>query len=256
MPVPTRFTNGLSTRIRESNLGSYPIPAPCNTSGYSTPSAPMGIAEYVNDFLDSVAEYTVSGSSSTFALANGLGGTALMTPGGSTTATGAYATPETMQFVSGQRMWYRARFQTSGVASTLIYKVGLQYGSATTDGIWFTKASGSTALALVSAVNSTNTTLVANVLSQFSPSQTINGATIDTAVHAAQYLDVGLYYDGLDLLVFAYDQLVARISAPTIGAANTYNLTNKLLNPFFQETPTATETMLIDYVQASVEVAR
>ena len=256
MPKPTRFPSGLSTRVRDSNMGAYPKPAPCNTSGYSTPSAPLGIAEYVNDFLSSVAEYTVTGSSSTFAVANGLGGTAVMTPGGTTTATAAYVTPEAFQFVSGQNMWYRVRFETSGIASGLVYKVGLQYGAATTDGIWFTKASGSTALALVSEVGSTATTLVSNVLSQFSPAQTINGISIGTAIVAAQYLDVGFHFDGTDLIVFAYDQAIYRLSAPTIGAANTNNLTNKLLNPFFQITPTATETMTIDFVQASVEVAR
>jgi hypothetical protein len=57
------------------------------------------------------------------------------------------------------------------------------------------------------------------------------------------------------LLVYANDQLVARVSNPTIGASGT-TLTSTVLTPFFQITPVATETMSIDYVMAAQEMTR
>lgn len=47
----------------------------------------LGVHTYTTDFDSTVAEYTVTGSSSTFALVNGLGGLATITPGAATTAT-------------------------------------------------------------------------------------------------------------------------------------------------------------------------
>jgi predicted extracellular nuclease len=101
------------------------------------------------------------------------------------------------------------------------------------------KAASSTSINLVSVVNSTSTTLVTGVA---------------TAV-AATWFDVGFYYNGTDVLVYASDNLVARVTAPTIGSSGT-TLTNALLSPVFQITPTATDTMTIDFVAASVEVLR
>ena len=88
MSNPTRFSNGVSTNDAQYLWGNYPFPAPFNTSG----SLLTGVAEYANDFVSSVAEYTVTGTSSTLALTAGNGGLAILTPGGTTTATAAYKT--------------------------------------------------------------------------------------------------------------------------------------------------------------------
>jgi len=64
-----------------------------------------------------------------------------------------------------------------------------------------------------------------------------------------------LYFDGTDLQVFANGNLVARVSAPTIGASAT-TLTNAVLSPVFQITPTATDTLTVDYVLAAEEISR
>ena len=92
---------------------------------------------------------------------------------------------------------------------------------------------------LVSTVGSTATTLVTGVAT----------AVSDT------YLDVGFYYDGTDLLVFANDALVARVANPTIGSSGT-TLTNATLTPFFAITPVATETVTVDYALIAQEVSR
>ena len=235
MSNPTRYPSGVSTIAVGNLYGNYPLPAPFHTGSNTN----LGVMQYANDFVTSVAEYTVTGSSSTFAITNGLGGLALLTPGGTTTATSAYKTNQAGQFVAQQQLWYNARFQVSAVAGNVSFRVGMQAGSAVTDGIWFSKAAASTSVNLVSVVGSTTTTLVTGV----------------ATAAAATWLDLGLYFNGTDLLVFNGDTVVARVAAPTIGSTGT-TLTNAVLGPVFQITPVATETMTIDFVNDSVEVAR
>ena len=235
MSNPTRFSNGVSTNDAQYLWGNYPLPAPFTSSGSSL----TGVAEYANDFVSSVAEYTVSGSSSTFALTAGNGGLAILTPGGTTTATAAYKTASNVAFVAGNQLWFNTRFKASAVSSTKSFYVGLRAGSSANDGIWFSKAASSTSVNLVSVVNSTTTTLVTGVAT----------AAADT------YLNLGLYYNGTDILVFSNDVMVARVSAPTIGSSGT-TLTSANLGPVMQITPTATDTLTVDYIAASVEVTR
>ena len=235
MSTPTRLSNGISTNDAQMLFGNYPLPAPFTTSGAST----TGVAQYANDFVSSVAEYTVTGASSTFALTAGNGGLALLTPGGTTTATAAYKTASNVAFVAGNQLWFNARFKASAVSGTKSFYVGLRAGSSANDGIWFAKAASSTSINLVSVVGSTSTTLVTGVAT----------AAADT------YVNLGFYYNGTDLLVFADEVMVARVSAPTIGSSAT-TLTDANLGPVMQITPTATDTLTVDYIAASVEVTR
>lgn len=235
MSNPTRFSNGVSTNDAQYLWGNYPLPAPFTSSG----STLTGVAQYANDFTSSVSEYTVTGSGSGIALASGNGGLAVLTPGGATTATAAYKTASNVAFVAGNQVWFNTRFKASAVSSTKSFYVGLRAGSATTDGIWFSKAASSTSVNLVSTVGSTATTLVTGVAT----------AAADT------YLNLGFYYNGTDLLVFVDEVMVARVSEPTIGSSGT-TLTNANLGPVMQITPTATDTLTVDYIAASVEVTR
>jgi hypothetical protein len=235
MSNPTRFSNGVSTNDAQYLFGNYPFPSPFTTSG----SINTGVAEYANDFVSTVAEYTITGSSSTFALTAGNGGLAVLTPGGTTTATAAYKTASNVAFVAGNQLWFNARFKASAVSGTKAFYVGLRAGSSANDGLWFSKAASSTSVNLVSTVGSTTTTLVTGVAT----------AAADT------YLNLGLYYNGTDLLVFSDDVMVARVSAPTIGSSGT-TLTNANLGPVMQITPTATDTLTVDYIAASTEVTR
>ena len=235
MSNPTRFSSGVSTIDAQYLFGNYPVPAPFHSSG----TILTGLAQYSNEFNSSVSEYTITGTSSTFAIVDGLGGIATVTPGAATTATAVYKTNTNVQFVAGNQLWYNVRFKASAVSGTKSFYVGLRKGSATTDGIWFAKAASSTSVDLVSTVNSVATTLVTGVAT----------AAADT------WLDLGFYFDGTDLKVFNGDTLVARVSSPTIGSAST-TLTNAVLGPVFQITPTATDTLTVDYVLASTEVTR
>ena len=241
MSNPTRLYSGLSTAYPNEPLYSYPFPDPFHTG--STQS--LGSSTYTNDFNTLIGtDYTVTGTSSTFALTPGIGGQALLTPGGTTTATSAYKNGTFYQFVAGNRSWFTTRFQVSAVAGNVSFYVGLQKGSAVTDGLWFAKAAASTSINLVSTVNSTATTLVTGV----------------ATAAAATWIEVGFYYDGTDIIVYSGSSTVtmgpvARISAATIGASGT-TLTNAVLSPVFQITPTATDTLTTDFVLAAQEVLR
>ena len=236
MGSPTRFTSGIATVDAQYPLGNYPFPDPFHSSG----SASLGSVSYVNDFNTLIGtDYTVSGSSSAFALASGVGGVAVLTPGGTTTATAAYKPAPFLQFIAGNKFWYVVRFKASAVSGTKAFYAGLRNGSGTTDGIWFAKAASSTSLNLVSTVGSTATTLVTGVAT----------AAADT------WLNLGFYYDGTDLLVYSDNALVARVEAPTIGTSGT-TLSSVLMAPVFQITPTATDTLSVDFVLAAQELVR
>jgi hypothetical protein len=235
MSNPTRFSNGVSTNDAQYLMGDYPLPSPFTSSG----SRSTGVAEYANDFTNSVAEYTAAGSGSTFALTDGNGGLAILTPGGASTVSAAYKTATNVAFVAGNAVWFQTRFKVSAVSGTKSFYVGLRKGSATTDGLWFTKPASSTSVNLVSTVGSTATTLVTGVAT----------AEADT------YLELGLYFNGVDLLVYNNNLLVARVDAPTIGTSGT-TLTSVALGPVLHITPTATDTLTVDYILASTEITR
>jgi hypothetical protein len=237
MGNPSRFTSGVATSYQGETLAYYPLPDPFHTGSTQN----LGISVYTNDFNTLIGtDYTTTGSSSTFALSSSIvGGAGVLTPGGTTTATAAYKNGSFLQFQAGNQFWYSTRIQTSAVAGSVSYYVGLRNGSGTTDGLWFAKAASSTSINLVSTVGSTATTLVTGV----------------ATAAAATWVDLGLYFDGTDLLVYGNNNLIARVSAPTIGSSGT-TITDAILTPVFQITPTATDTLTVDFVLAAQELVR
>jgi hypothetical protein len=241
MSNPTRFYSGVSTAYSNEPLYSFPFPDPFHTGSTSL----LGSSTYTNDFNTLVGtDYTVTGTSSAFALSSGVGGLATLTPGGTTTASAAYKSGQFFQFTAGYRAWFVCRFKTSAVAGNIAYYVGMRNGSSATDGIWFAKAAASTSINLISVVNSTSTTLVTGVAT----------AVADT------FVEVGFYYDGTDVIVYSGATAStmgpdARIASVTIGSSGT-NLTSALIAPVFQITPIATDTLTVDFVLAAQEVLR
>ena len=237
MSNPTRFTSGVSTANQGETLYSFPFPDPFHTGSTST----LGSSVYTNDFNTLIGtDYTVTGTSSTFALSNTVvGGAAVLTPGGTTTASAAYKNGTFFQFQAGNRAWFSTRLQASAVAGSVSFYAGLRNGSGTTDGLWFAKAASSTSINLVSTVGSTATTLLTGV----------------ATAAAATWVDLGWYFDGTDLLVYVNSVIVGRVAAPTIGSSAT-TLTNAILGPVFQITPTATDTLTTDFVLVAQELSR
>jgi hypothetical protein len=247
MGTPTRFTYGLATVAKGQPLGNYPLPDPFHTSS----DAGFDVTTYANDFFTlgtTTNDWTITGTSSTFAVTNGVGGLALITPGATTTVTTVSAAHQSFQFQAsaspntpGQKFWYLCRIAASAVAGNVAFQFGLANSTSATptDGIWFVKNAASTSVNLVSRVNSTSTTLATGLV---------------TAA-AATYIDVGFYFDGTDLQVFVSDNMVYRVSNATVGSSGT-TLTNALLGHIFQITPTATDTLTIDYVLTAQETTR
>jgi len=237
MSNPTRFTSGVSTAYSGETLYSFPFPDPFHTASNST----LGSSVYANDFNTLIGtDYTVSGTSSTFALSNAVvGGAGVLTPGGTTTASAAYKNGTFHQFQAGNRAWYTTRIQASAVAGSVSFYAGIRNGSGVTDGLWFAKPASSTSINLVSTVGSTATTLVTGV----------------ATAAAATWVILGWYYDGTDLLVYANNALVARVASPTIGTSGT-TLSSVLMGPVFQITPTATDTLTTDFVLVAQELSR
>lgn len=237
MGSPTRLFNGLSTQRPGTILGDFPLPDPFHTG--STPGKDLTV--YANDFFDlgNTASRTITGASSAFALADGLGGIGVLTPGGATTASSIYRTAAAFQFVSGSKLWCLHRIKLSAIGTGITAYFGLiKTGAATTDSLLF-KVAATGVVSLVSTVDNTATTLVASV------------ATLASNA----WMDAGFYFDGADLRVFVNDALVARITAPTVGATAT-TLTDEALTPIVQITPAATETVSIDYALIAQEVTR
>jgi hypothetical protein len=233
MTSPTRFTSGITTVAKTNFFGNYPFPAPFKTGSKSS----LGMVKYENDFNTLIGtDYTVTGSSSTFTLTSGLGGLAVLTPGGATTASSAYKNGAFLQFQSGNQLWFACKFQLSALGGTAY--VGLQAGASTNDGLWFA-VSATGVVSLVSIVAGISTVLLNNLIT----------------LAAATWIEVGFYYTGTDLEVFINNVFTARVAAPTIGASGT-TLTNAILGPVFQETPTATQLLTVDYVAASQELVR
>ena len=236
MSNPTRLYSGLSTAYPNETLYSFPFPDPFHTGSTQT----LGSSTYTNDFNTLIGtDYTVTGTSSTFVLTAGAGGLAILTPGGTTTASSVYKNGQFFQIVAGNRFWYTSRIQASAVAGNVSFYAGLQAGSSTNDGLWFSKAAASTSISLVSVVNGTST----------------NIATGLATVAAATWIEFGLYYNGTDLTVFINNFPITRITSPTVGSSGT-TLTSATLGPVFQITPTATDTLTTDYVLACQEVNR
>lgn len=237
MGTPVRYTFGISTKAKKTLMGDYPMPDPFHTG--STPG--LGVTFYQNDFTDlgNAASRTITGSSSAFALVDGVGGVGTLTPGGATTASSLYRTAAAFQFVSGRKFWFVHRIMFSAVGTGITGYFGMiKTGAATTDSLLF-KLAATGVLSLVSTVNNVATTLVATV----------------TTVVGGAWIDVGFYYDGTDLCVYLDDEIIARITAPTIGAAST-TLTNAALTVITQITPAATETVSLDYALIAQETVR
>lgn len=255
MGTPSRLTQGLATQAKGTTLGSYPLPSPFRTSSTPTTYYQSGYttATFDTDFFKATdaTNFTVtSAGTSTFAVADGVGGIAVLTPYTATATaaalpTAAFALTATGNTGPGPQLWYQARVAVSTVASaTQVVSFGLTKSSggtlATTDSLLFVKPAGSTNLNLVSTVASTATTLVTGI----------------TTLASATYIDVGYRYNGTDLEVYLNDAMVARVASPSIGSANTNTLTSATMTPVFKITPVAAETVSVDYVLAAQEISR
>jgi len=233
MSNPTRSPSGISTAGITSLLANFPMPAPFNSGSLPT----VGVVTYASDFLSlPTGEYTrTTVGTGTLALGSVAGGAVVLT------TTAGIADSETdvkvgkaFSFVAGQRAWFHTRFQMDNATLPLV-QIGLQDAAVAADGLYFTKAAGSTSINLVKVISSTATTLVTGVA---------------TAV-ANTWFDLGYYYDGVALNVFVNDVQIARVDSSVA-------LTTALLTPVLTLTNSTAvaRTLTVDFVLAANEVLR
>ena len=231
MPT-TNFPNGITNNTAQNILGSL------------KKEDPTVYHEFFNDFDTYVAgDWTVteSDAGATQALADEDGGVLLLT----NTATdddlvALQKVGESFKFETGKKLYFKAKFKVSDATeSDLVF--GLQITDTTplavTDGVYFAKADGSTALSFNVVKDSTATT-----------------ASSILTVADATYITVGFVYDGVDKI--EYYGSTSSANPTYLGKSVTTNLPDdeELTISFaLQNGEAVAKTMSIDYILASKE---
>jgi hypothetical protein len=246
MASPTRFLSGITPAASFQPLGHCGVPDP------------FFYAEYADDFLHyNAGDYTVtaSGGSVAATAANGSGGRILFTTG----ATGGnfaeiQLSAAQFQIVSGKKLFYLCRIRPT-IITTNAFIAGLIETnttpfSAIADGIYFSKAAGSSDIVLNVVTGSTS----------------IGTATISGALTAATDIDLGFYVDRSGNIKAFYGNSLEGYKRPntaTLGpnvgilsSALTGSLTAALLNPtlaFSNGATAAATTGIADFQFAAQE---
>lgn len=227
----TNFIDGVTQVADTTTLGDYTMPDPTQ------------MHTWFDDFDDYVAaEWTITETGvGSRAVQNAANGILLITNAaadndanflqwsGSTSA----ATVETFRFTAQKELWFKARFKVSDATQSDVF-MGLYVTDTDpvggiVDGVYFTKADGSTTLSLVVVKNSTATTTTAVTLAN------------DT------YVTVGYYYNGGDKIdIFVNDLRVA--SSVTTNVPDDEELT---VSFGIQNGEAVAKTMSVDYIFAS-----
>jgi hypothetical protein len=169
----TRFPNGLTTTAKNTTLGEFILPDATKSH------------QYWEDFdYFAATDFTVDSVNSSAALADEDGGVLNIVTGGTDNNHYFLETKsEGFLFPLSAEGWFRARFKVSEV-TRVEWVMGFQISAsnplAVSDGIYFVKVDGETAINLITVKNTS--TLTSNeILSTY---------TADT------YLDLGFYIDG------------------------------------------------------------
>ena len=207
MASPTRFPAGVSTQAVGSTLGQFPLPDPTD------------ISVDFEDFFQYVAnDWTVTNTTSyqTIGLVTGNGGI-ISTTGGASSVTGnigaIQANPLNFNIATNtivaaapptQQAWFYTAFKaTTAINDQLLTGVAASIAALTpTDGIYFNKAAGSTAITFV--VRKGSASLAATAYSTGS-------TTVATLVNNT-FIKLGWYYDGRgNIDVFVNDAKVCSV---------------------------------------------
>lgn len=145
---------------------------------------------------------------------------------------------ETFKMAAGKRAFFKARFKVSE-ATQSDFVMGLQVRDTTnldvTDGIYFRKDDGDAALDIVCRKDAST------------------GSNEDTAIHTVvsdTYLTVAWYYDGVDKVYYAVDDVIKG----TVSATSAYLPDTELAISFgIQNGSAGAKSMAIDFIFAAKE---
>lgn len=203
---------------------------------------PTKFHTYYNDFDTYTAGdwvVTETDSGATQALTAGDGGWLLLTnTAADNDLVALQKTPAAFSFTAGKRAFFKARFKVSDATQSDLV-MGLQVVDTTpldvTDGVYFLKADGSTALSVVCRKNATTGSTSASSIATVAD---------DT------FLTVAWYYDGIDKLIYAVNGSVLG----SLDASSSY-LPDTITTVSFaiQNGEAVAKTMTVDFVYAAVE---
>lgn len=222
----TRFPFGL-TNVGESNsLADLGMPSP--TKFHS----------YMEDFDYYVAgDWTVTetDAGATQALTDGDGGLLLITnTAADNDLVALQKKGESFRFSSGKQLYFEARFKVSDATQSDL-SIGLQITDTSpldvSDGVFFTKADGSTSVSFLVEKNGTATTTTVATMAD------------DT------FITLGFNYDGGSVMQYCVNGVVAGTSAVT-NLPNDEDLT---ISFAIQNGEAVAKTMTVDYIFAAKE---
>jgi hypothetical protein len=224
MGTPTRYPSGVTNVTKSSDLGMFTAPDPTKNH------------VYFNDFDTYVAgDWTVTavGTVSAAAIADVDGGAiTLTTDAGATDSVYLDKLGESFLFAAGKPLWFKARLKVSNATSS-VFVAGLQITDTSpldvTDGVFFSKAAGTTALTLEVEKNNTATSSAVGVLAN------------DT------FVTMGFYYNGVDGISYFLDGV-------QIGTSAVTNLPDDELLTVslgLKNTTTSARVLTVDYVLAA-----
>ena len=239
MPNPVRYTAGISTADANTTLSNYPAPDPTK------------LHVYWNDFNEyNVGDWTLTtteagAGSATEALTDGSFGELLVTNDAADNDSDFFQKiGESFLLTAGKKAWFKTRLKISDATESEFY-AGLMVtdtdpfsstaGDGVTDGVFFMKEDGSTALAIYCQKNATT------------------GQTSATSIHtmaAATYVTLGWEYDGAGSLKY----FINDVHKGTLDASSTYLPDTELTVSFgLKNGEAVAKTMTVDYIFAAIE---
>jgi len=226
MGTPTRFPSGVTNVAKSASLGMFTAPDPSKNH------------VYFNDFDTYVAgDWTVTsaGTISAAAIADVDGGAiTLTTDAGANDNVFLDKKGESFLLALGKKAWFKCRFKADSATNSKIV-IGLQITDTTplavTDGVYFYKAGGATAITLEVVKNSTSTSSAVGVLAD------------------ATFTELAWYFNGVDGISFFQDGVQIGTSAIT----NMVDDEELTVSIGFQNGSSASHVMTVDYVFAAKE---
>jgi hypothetical protein len=230
MASPTRFPIGVTNAYPGSNTGMYGLPDPTSWHSYFDDFDYFSASNWV------ITTVETGTGNATEALTDADGGVLLITNDDADDDSDFFnKVGESFLMEAGKPAVFKCRFKVSDATeSALVF--GLQVTDTTpldaTDGIYFTKADGSTTVTAVCRKNATT------------GSTSLNAATLASDT----YIVLGWYYDGKSSVqVFVNDEQIG-----TLDGSSSYLPDTELTISFGIENGSAgAKTMSVDYILAA-----
>lgn len=228
MTSPVRFTSGVSTAVKNANLGMFTMPDPTE------------VHVFMEDFDYYVAASwteTETGSTGSVAIGDVDHGALVVTTGSADNDNEfVQKIGESFKIVSGKKLWFKARFKVSD-ATQSDFVIGLQITDtsplAVTDGVYFMKDDGDANLDFYSTKDSTS-----------------SSASAIATVADDTYLTAGFYYDGKGNIEYFVNDVKKGTLTPSTALPDDEELT---ISFGIQAGEAASKVMTVDYVFAAKE---